>query len=82
MPCSTVLSDRNDNYVSDLRLFIAKQWVLATADTYLGTPRRAFLWGLATTRLLATDAQIDVQNAPVDLQLVTPKLAETLIQQC
>ena len=42
---NAMLPARNDNYVSDLRLFIAKQWVLATADTYLDTPRRAFLWG-------------------------------------
>ncbi len=34
--------------------------------------------GLATAGLLATGAQTDVQNVPVDLQLVTPKLAETL----
>ena len=45
-------------------------------------PPSIFKGGLATARLLATDAQIDAQNAPVDLQLVTPKLAETLIQQC
>ena len=48
---------------------------------YLDTPRRAFIGGLATTRLVATDAQIDAQNAPVNLQLVTPKLAETLLRQ-
>ena len=42
---NAMLPARNDNYVSDLRLFIAKQWVLATADTYLDAPRRAFLWG-------------------------------------
>ena len=46
------------------------------------TPPPIFIGGLATARLLATDAQIDAQNAPVDLQLVTPKLAETLIRQC
>ena len=49
---------------------------------YLDAPRRLFLRGLATARLLATDTQIDAQNAPIDLQLVTPKLAETLIRQC
>ena len=38
--------------------------------------------GLATAGLLATGAQTDVQNVPVDLLLVTPKLAETLIQKC
>ena len=32
------------------------------------------------TIILATGAQTDVQNVPVDLQLVTPKLAETLIR--
>jgi len=34
--------------------------------------------GLATAGLLATGAQTDVQNVPVDLQLMAPKLAETL----
>ena len=38
-------------------------------------PAVYFYGGLATARLLAVDAQ----NAPVDLQLVTPKLAKTLI---
>ena len=36
------------------------------------------MWGLATAGLPAAGAQTDVQNVPVDLQLVTPKLAETL----
>jgi len=45
-------------------------------------PPRIFIGGLATARLLATDAQIAAQNAPVDLQLVTPKLAETLMRKC
>jgi len=45
MLCSTVLSARNDNYVSDLRLFIVQQWELAAADMYLDTSRRAVLWG-------------------------------------
>jgi hypothetical protein len=45
-------------------------------------PAVYFYGGLATARLLAADAQTDAQNAPVDLQLVTPKLAETLIRQC
>jgi len=38
--------------------------------------------GLATAWLPAAGAQTDVQNVPVDLQLVTPKLAEKLIRQC
>ena len=42
-------------------------------------PLRIFIGGLEKTRLLATDAQIDAQNAPFDLQLVTPKLFETLM---
>ena len=33
-------------------------------------PAAYIYWGLATARLLATDAQIDAQNAPVDFQLV------------
>ena len=37
-----------------------------------------FYGGLATTRLLATDAQIDAQNAPVDSESVAPKMAELL----
>ena len=41
-----------------------------------------FWGGLEKTRWLATDTQIDKQNAPFDLQLVTPKLLETLIQRC
>ena len=45
-------------------------------------PPRIFIGGLEKTRLLATDAQIDAQNAPFDLQLVTSKLLETLIRQC
>ena len=39
-------------------------------------------WGARKTRLLVTDAQIDAQNAPFDLQLVTSKPLEALIQQC
>ena len=42
-------------------------------------PPRIFIGGLEKTRLLATDAQIAAQNAPFDLQLVTPKLFETLM---
>ena len=38
--------------------------------------------GLEKARLLASDAQIDAQNAPFNLQLVLPKLVETLIRQC
>ena len=45
-------------------------------------PRLIFDGGLATAGLLATGAQTDVQNVPVDLQLVTPKLAETLGFRC
>ena len=45
-------------------------------------PLRIFIGGLATARLLATDTRIDAQNAPIDLQLLTPKLAATLIRQC
>ena len=47
---------------------------------YLDAPHPVYLLGgLEKTRLLATDAQIDAQNAPFDLQLVTPKLFETLM---
>ena len=49
---------------------------------YSDAPRRLFLWGLATARLLATDAQIDAQNAPTDLQLAVLKVAENIIFQC
>ena len=44
---------------------------------YLDVPRRLFLsgGGLATARLLATDAQIDAQTAPVDMPLSALKLA-------
>jgi len=50
---------------------------------YLGAPHPAYLLGgLEKARLLASDAQIDAQNAPFNLQLVMPKLAETLIRQC
>ena len=38
--------------------------------------------GLEKARLLASDAQIDAQNAPFNLQLVLPKLAKTLKRQC
>ena len=50
---------------------------------YLDAPHPLYLLGgLAKTRLLSIDAQIDAQNAPFDLQLVTPKLLETQIRQC
>ena len=42
---------------------------------YLDAPRRLFLRGLATTRLLAIDVQIDAQNAPVDMLQLTFKMA-------
>jgi len=51
---------------------------MAAADIYLDTPHRAFYGGLATARLLATVAQTDAQNAPVDLQLATLKVAGKL----
>ena len=38
--------------------------------------------GLETAGLISTGLQTDVQNVPVDLQLVTPKLAETLGFRC
>jgi hypothetical protein len=43
-----------------------------------GAPSYYLDGGLATAGLLATGAQTDVQNVPVDLQLMAPKLAETL----
>ena len=48
---------------------------------YLDAITIYFEGGLATTRLLATDVQIDAQKALFDLQLVTSKLADTIIQQ-
>jgi len=41
-------------------------------------PAVYFYGGLATARLLATDAQIDAQTAPVDMPLLAFKLAEKL----
>ena len=41
-----------------------------------------FQGGLATARLLAIDAQIDAQNAPVNLQLAVLKVEEKIIFQC
>ena len=38
--------------------------------------------GGSKARLLASDAQIDAQSAPFNLQLVLPKLAKTLKRQC
>ena len=50
---------------------------------YLDVPRHLSFWGgLATARLPATNAQINAQNAPVNMPLLTPKLAEKLILQC
>jgi hypothetical protein len=46
------------------------------------TPPPIFIGGLATARLLATDAQIDAQNAPVDLQLTALRVAEMLRWRC
>ena len=49
---------------------------------YLDAPHPVYLLGgLEKPRWLATDTQIDKQNAPFDLQLVTPKLLETLIRR-
>ena len=52
---------------------------MSGAPTVIAMGRRLiFRWGVATAGLLATGAQTDVQNVPVDLQLTAPKLAETL----
>ena len=45
MLCSTSLFVRNDDYVSDLRLFSVKKWRLAAIGMYLDAPRRVFLRG-------------------------------------
>ena len=45
-------------------------------------PPRIFIGGLEKAGLLASDVQIDAQNAPFNLQLVMSKLLETLIRQC
>jgi len=56
-----------------------KGWPSVTPHCYSnGAPSYYLDGGLATAGLLATGAQTDVQNVPVDLQLMAPKLAETL----
>lgn len=48
---------------------------ITVVGIYLDAPHPVYLLGgLAKTRLLSIDAQIDAQNAPFDLQPVTPKL--------
>ena len=49
---------------------------------YLDAPHHPFLWRLATASLLATDAQIEAQNAPIDMLLLALKPAYELRLHC